>query len=64
MQQYTDDSLLSRQETADLLGVEKHTLEVWATTKRYNLPYIKVGRLVRYRMSDIRSFLESRKEGI
>ena len=40
--------LLNRQETADLLGVSSGTLAVWLCCKRYNLPYIKVGRLVKY----------------
>lgn len=40
--------LLSRQETAELLGVSSGTLAVWLCCKRYDLPYIKVGRLVKY----------------
>lgn len=54
------EKLLSRQETADYLGVTEGTLAVWASTKRYELPYIKVGRLVKYRQSDIVEFLKKR----
>lgn len=57
MPQYTNDSLLSRQEAAEFLGLEKHTLEVWATTKRYKLPYVKIGRLVKYRYADLLTFI-------
>jgi hypothetical protein len=46
--------------TAETLGVKATTLAVWRSTGRYNLPYIKVGRLVRYRVSDIAEFLISR----
>ena len=55
-----EEKLLSRQETADFLGVTQGTLAVWACTKRYELPYVKVGRLVKYRYSDIEKFLEQR----
>jgi excisionase family DNA binding protein len=54
------DALLSTEEAAPLLGVTPGTLEVWRTTKRYPLPYIKCGSKVRYRKSAILQFLESR----
>ena len=41
--------LLTRAEAAAYLGVKAQTLSVWATAKRYDLPFIKVGSLVRYR---------------
>lgn len=50
--------LLSRNEAAKYLGVSKGTLEVWACTKRYQLPFIKIGRLVKYRLSDLNKFIE------
>jgi excisionase family DNA binding protein len=56
----TQDKLLSRQQAAEFLGVTKGTLEVWACTKRYNLPYVKVGKLVKYRQSDLIQFLNDR----
>ncbi|WP_035374579.1 helix-turn-helix domain-containing protein [Pseudoduganella violaceinigra] len=39
------------------LEVSEQTLAIWRCTKRYPLPYIKVGRLVRYRLSDLEAFL-------
>lgn len=54
------DPLLSRDEAAELLGVKVGTLEVWASTRRYDLPFIKIGRLVKYRLSDLQAFVESR----
>jgi excisionase family DNA binding protein len=47
-------------QAAAYLGVEANTLAIWRCTKRYPLPYIKVGRLVRYRKSDLDAFLASR----
>jgi excisionase family DNA binding protein len=56
----TDDKLLTRREAADLLGISPETLTIWACTKRYPLPYVKVGRSVRYRRTDLEAFIESR----
>ncbi len=56
------EKLLSRKEAAEFLGVTEHTLAVWACTKRYKLSFVKVGRLVKYRYSDLLTFLESRTE--
>jgi len=45
---------------ADALGLKPTTLAVWRSTGRYNLPYLKVGRLVKYRISDLAEFLARR----
>ena len=42
--------LLSRVEAAAYLGVAKQTLAIWACNKRYDLPYVKIGKLVKYRL--------------
>lgn len=55
-----NERLLTRKEASNYLGVTEGTLAVWASTKRYELPYIKVGRLVKYRQSDIVEFLKKR----
>ena len=52
--------LIDCQETAEILGISKSALEAWRTTGRYKLPFIKVGRNVRYRRSDVLQWLESR----
>ena len=49
--------LVSRDEAAALLRVRPQTLAVWATTGRYNLPFVKVGRRVMYRLADIERFI-------
>ena len=55
--------LMTPKEVADYLGVELETLNNWRCTKRYNLPYTKIGRLVRYRANDVEAFVTSRIEG-
>lgn len=55
------DPLLSEQQAAVHLGVKPSTLQVWRSTRRYPLAYIKVGRLVRYRLSALQAFLASRE---
>lgn len=57
------DKLLAAEEVAGILAVKPATLAVWRSTKRYNLPFIKVGRLVRYRWADIMAFIEGRTHG-
>jgi excisionase family DNA binding protein len=54
------ETLLNTKEVAVLLGVAPGSLNVWRATRRYPLPYIKVGRHVRYRLSDVQEFLRSR----
>ena len=60
--QYTQpqDKLLSRREAAEMLGVKETTLASWHTTSRYPLTVVKVGKLAKYRVSDINRFLERR----
>lgn len=53
-------NLLSPKAVSDILGVTVGTLAVWRTTNRYNLPYVKSGRLVRYREQDVEAFISSR----
>jgi excisionase family DNA binding protein len=52
--------LLTRKQAAAYLGVEPRTLDVWACTKRYQLNFIKVGRLAKYRQEDLDDFLARR----
>ena len=45
--------LLNEQEAAEVLDTAPGTLSVWRSTGRYNLPFLKVGRSVRYRRADL-----------
>jgi excisionase family DNA binding protein len=55
--------LLSREQAAKMLGVETHTLAVWATTGRYSLPFYRVGKFAKYRRADIEQWLAGRRVG-
>ena len=54
--------LLTSEQAAAYIGVAPGTLEiqVWRCIKRYHIPFIKVGRLVRYRKSELDNFLDKR----
>ena len=52
--------LLNEQEAAQLLDTAPGTLSVWRSTGRYNLPFLKVGRSVRYRRTDLLAWLDAR----
>lgn len=54
----TGSTLKSRKDAAIYLGIKTHTLAVWACTNRYDLPLVKIGRCVKYRQSDLDSFIE------
>lgn len=57
------ERLLTEDEAAELLAIKPQTLSVWRTNKRYALKYVKCGRLVRYKLSDVQAFIESRTIG-
>ncbi|SOD17744.1 helix-turn-helix domain-containing protein [Nitrosomonas ureae] len=57
------DPLFTPNETAEYLGVTEKTLAVWRCTGRYNIAFIKIGRLVKYRKSVLDSFIDSRTHG-
>ena len=52
--------LLSPDQAAATIDVTSGTLSVWRSTGRYGIPFIKIGRKVRYRKSDLLAWLESR----
>ncbi|MCL1112542.1 helix-turn-helix domain-containing protein [Shewanella basaltis] len=51
------NTLLTPAEVARYLGVTIGTLSVWRCTGRYPLNFIKVGRRVMYRQSDVENFV-------
>jgi len=53
-------SLLDDSQATQYLTLAPGTLSVWRSTGRYTIPFIKVGRRVRYRRADLDAWLESR----
>lgn len=52
--------LFTRRQAAKYIGVAESTLAVWKSTGRYHLPVVMIGRLPRYRKSDLDSWIASR----
>jgi hypothetical protein len=52
--------LLNNKEAAAYIGITAPTLDIWRCTKRFNIPYIRVGRLIKYRQETLDTFLASR----
>ena len=51
--------LMTPEHAAHALSVSIRTLAAWRSRGRHALPYVKVGRLVRYRESDIADWLQA-----
>lgn len=52
--------LVDETEAAEILDLAPGTLSVWRSTGRYAIPFIKVGRKVRYSRTALNAWLESR----
>ncbi|UZR30635.1 helix-turn-helix domain-containing protein [Methylococcus mesophilus] len=52
-----DSALLSPEQTGEILYVKPSTLAVWRCTGRVKLPFVKIGKFVKYRAGDIRAFI-------
>jgi excisionase family DNA binding protein len=59
-EQATAKNLLDEKQAAEYLDLQPATLAVWRSTGRWRLPFIKMGRYVRYRRSDLDSWIASR----
>ena len=49
-------NLLSSEQVAELTGLALDTLAQWRSQRR-GIPYLKIGRLVRYDLSDVQAYL-------
>ena len=51
----------TRAQAAEYLGVSKRILDHWAWNKSQDIPYLKIGKLVRYLKEDLDKWLESKR---
>ena len=50
-------NLLTTRQAAEFLGLSPETLLTWRCTKQVEIPYIKLGKAVRYRREDLEAFI-------
>ncbi len=56
-----DVALLTPAEAAKILGVQPQTLALWRCARSSPLPWVRVGRLVRYRRGDVQAYIAARR---
>lgn len=61
-QSATLQDLLDEKQAAQILCIKPNTLSVWRCTGRYAIPFVKVGRNVRYRRADLIAWIEGRTQ--
>ena len=62
MLQFESD-LLTREQAAAYLGVAVQTLAMWKWAKRYDLPFVRIGRLIKYKRSELDAFIRKNSAG-
>ncbi len=61
---FAHSELFTRRQAATYLGVAEQTLAVWKCLGRHSLPFIKIGRMVRYRKIDLDNFIVKHMHGV
>jgi excisionase family DNA binding protein len=51
--------VVDEKEAAKILGTTPGTLAVWRCNRAVQIPFVKIGRSVRYRLADLDAFLEA-----
>lgn len=59
--QLSPSDLLTPDQVAATLGLSHRTLAAWRSSRRSELPWVKVGSRIRYRRQDVAAWLESRR---
>lgn len=55
---FNDDVLATPEQAAQLLQIAESTLQKWRSTGENNVPFVKIGRSARYRVSDLKAYVE------
>ena len=53
------DRLLTSEDVSEYLRVSPHTIEMWRR-KKVGPPWLKIGRSIRYKFSEVHAWLERR----
>lgn len=54
------EGLLTEQQAADVVNLAPKTLQNDRVTAELGIPFVRLGRMVRYRPSDLREYIEAR----
>lgn len=60
---FADDVLATPEEAATLIKIQVATLQKWRSTGENNIPFVKIGRSVRYRVSDLKAYVDRHVRG-
>lgn len=53
------EPLMTETQAAEFLGVARDTLTVWRCTGRVEIPYVKIGRAIRYIPKELRDHVKA-----
>jgi len=53
--------LLSPPQAAEILGVTVATLATWRCTGRVGIPFVRIGRAVKYRVADLEAWIDANR---
>ena len=53
------DALTDTDGASSLLAIPAATLIKWRSTGEVRIPYVRIGRQIKYRTSDLRAFIET-----
>ena len=56
-------NLLTTEEAAEYLKLKPNTLERWRTQYPDRLPFVKIGRTVKYRLEDLQAYVSDNRKG-
>ncbi|MBI5178155.1 MAG: helix-turn-helix domain-containing protein [Nitrospinae bacterium] len=59
---YYVPSLLKEGDVATILGISPLTLRNERSRGKISIPYVRIGRLIRYRIEDLNSFIEQNRK--
>jgi hypothetical protein len=58
-----DNIIVDTSEAAALLHTPEKSLIKWRSTGEHSIPFVKIGRSVKYRTKDLRNWIESHVQG-
>ncbi|MDP2805348.1 MAG: helix-turn-helix domain-containing protein [Gallionellaceae bacterium] len=58
-----NSNLYDRSQAAAYLGIKPQTLASWACNHRNAIPFIKIGRSVKYCLADLDAFIQQNRVG-